>query len=61
MTQIDTSTEAVEALADRIEELEANLAKAVDGVKTAKGFYQVTHVHAALDATLSELTGGKDD
>lgn len=46
---------------DRADRAEARLEKAVEGMNVAKGFYQVTHIHAALDAALAELTGGKDD
>ena len=47
--------------ADRIEELESKLAKAAEGIKRAKGFYQVTHIHAGLDAILAELKGQGDE
>jgi hypothetical protein len=47
--------------ADRIEELESKLAKAVEGIKRAKGFYQVTHIHAGLDVILAELKGQNDE
>ena len=50
-------TKDVKHLADRIEELESKLSKAVAGLEKAKTFFQVTHCHAAIDTTLAELKG----
>ena len=63
LTELEQSAdrEARHAAHDLVTELEAKLAKAVEGIKSARGFSQVTHIHATLDATLAELTGGKDD
>ena len=61
MTQIDTSTEAVEALADRIEELEAKLAKAAEERDEALNQLDSTrHSVSVLEKRIAELTGGKD-
>jgi ribosomal protein L29 len=51
---------SVDEMADRIEELEAKLAKVVEAMEAAKGLYQVTHIHAALSAALEELKGQDD-
>jgi hypothetical protein len=60
----------VPAMADRIEELEAKLAKAVEGLKRLADcvddgcFCSEMAMATAMDtarATLAELTGGKDE
>lgn len=42
--------------ADRIESLEAKLEKAREAMLDALGWHQVTHIHAALNQALKELS-----
>ena len=49
------------AQANRIEDLEAKLAKAVEALDKIKRIATLVGVFAACERTLAELTGGKDE
>lgn len=58
--QFGSDTALMREAADRIEELDAKMAKAVAGLEKAKTFFQVTHCHAAIDTIIAELKGEKE-